>query len=96
MISTGVVTVPTKETFPLPIPRAALIGRSGFSLALSEAGNITSIGYSKTSGASGLLNTFTAIDTTDANRASVIRGEADLIAQQQRLTRCKAQPDKCE
>jgi len=99
-IWTGAITVPLSQTYDLPIPKAALFGKQSFALALSEAGAITTVEYAKNSGAAGALNAAGAIATaetpeTTATKAADVKAQADLIAQQQRLARCQANPAQC-
>jgi hypothetical protein len=96
----GNVPIPAGQTYELPIPKAALFGGQKFSVSLSEAGAITAIDYSKTSGAAGAANAGVSIGTaltpeTTANRAADLKAQADLIAQQQRLHRCQTNPANC-
>jgi hypothetical protein len=96
-----VVVTPLKQTYLLPIPRAALFGGQKFSLTLSEAGAITSVDYSKTVGTAGALNAATTITTaldpeTPTAKAAALKAQADVIAQQQRLVRCQTNPEKCQ
>ena len=100
-IWTAVVAVPTASSYSLPIPKAAFFGKQSFGLTLAESGAITALSYGKTSGVSGGLNALTALDSavspqSDAAKAAAVKSQADLIAQQQRLARCQAQPDKCQ
>jgi hypothetical protein len=62
-IYTSVVTVPTKDTYDLPIPGAALFGKQGFALTLNDSGAITSIDYGKTTGAAGAVNVVVSATT---------------------------------
>jgi len=100
-IWTGTTTVPDEEkTYDLPIPRAALFGKQTFSLTLSDAGAVTSIGYSKDVGIAGAMNAVGAAAVaakpgSAADEAAQLKAQADLIAQQQRLVRCKAKPSAC-
>lgn len=89
---------PLSETYTLPIPRAALFGKQSFSLALSEAGAVTSIGYGKNTGTAGALNALGALANTQtaAAEAAETKAQADLIAQQQRLMLCLTKPDQCK
>ena len=101
VIWSGNVTIPGTKTYQLPIPKAALFGKQAFSLTLSEAGAITSVEYGKNTGAVGPLNVATSAATaaapeTTAAKAADTKAQADLIAQQQRLARCQAQPAMCQ
>jgi len=101
-IWSGKVTIPGKNTYALPIPKAALFGKQTFSLTLSEAGAITQIEYGKNTGAAGPLNVATSAATaaeapgSTANKVADAKAQADLIAQQQRLARCQAKPAQCQ
>lgn len=92
---------PGPTTYALPVPKAAIFGKTGFTLALADSGVVTSVGYNSTSGASAAMNAGAALATeikgsSDAERAAEVKGQADLIAQQQRLVRCQAKPEECE
>jgi hypothetical protein len=94
------VIVPQSGQFVLPIPRAALFGKQSFNLTLSDAGAITTLTYGKDSGAAGALNAGNSITgaagpASASDQAAQIKSQADLIAQQQRLARCKANPTGC-
>jgi hypothetical protein len=94
------IALPQSTTYELAIPKAAVFGKQSFSLTLAESGAVTSVDYGKLSGASGALNAATsavgaAAPESTANKAAEVKSQADLIAQQQRLVRCQAQPDKC-
>jgi len=100
-IWSGDITIPGNNSYSLPIPKAPLFGKQNFTLTLSEIGAITQIEYGKTTGAAALLNVANAAETaalpgTTAEKAGEIRAQADLIAQQQRLARCKADPAHCQ
>jgi hypothetical protein len=95
------IIVPTSHIYTLPIPKAAFFGKQGFLLSLSEAGAITAIDYSNTSGAAGALNAGTSIATavapeTAAAKAADLKARADVIAQQQRLMGCQLAPASCK
>jgi hypothetical protein len=101
-IWSGKITIPGKNTYNLPIPRASLFGKQAFYLTLSEAGAITEIHYGKITGAAGALNVATSAATaaeapgSTANKVAETKAQADLIAQQQRLARCQAEPAQCQ
>jgi hypothetical protein len=84
----------------LPVPRTKPFGKSTFVLTLGETGSVTSIEYAKTSSAPGVLNVLSAAATTatpetTAAKVAEIKAQADLIAQNNRLAKCHAQPDQC-
>lgn len=97
----GDVAVPLKDFYSLPLPKAALFGKNALAVSVDGSGAVTSIQYSKTTGDSGAWNALSAAlaeaapDST-ATKASAVKAEADLIAQAQRLARCKAQPSNCQ
>jgi len=99
-IGTATVTVPLRDTFVLPIPKAALFGKQSFSLSLADSGRITSIGYGSTTGAPGALNALASVagvqSAEDAAEAAARQAAADLIAQQSRLSACLLDPANCK
>jgi hypothetical protein len=92
--------IPTAASYSVPIPKAALFGKQGFTLALSDAGTVTSIGYVKTVGTAGALNALASIagieTSTAAAQAAALKAQADLIGQQQRLVLCETKPADCK
>lgn len=89
------------EPYYVPIPKAALFGKQTFTLSVSESGAITEIGYGKETGAGQVLGVGKAVfdqlaPTTAADKVAATKAEADLIAQQQRLARCQADPATCQ
>jgi len=94
------IPVPLAEHYPLPIPASPFFGTSGFALALSPAGAITKLQYSKKGGATDLADSAGGIakaaePASAANQAAEVKGQADLIVQQQRLIKCKQDPVQC-
>jgi hypothetical protein len=86
--------------YAVPIPKASLFGTQTIVLALHDSGAVTSLRYGKNNGLSGFADAATAVASqlkteTPADKASEVKGEADLIAQQQRLARCRANPANC-
>jgi hypothetical protein len=97
----GNVPIPTADTYDLPIPTAALFGTQKFVLNLSEAGVVTAVDYGKSTGAAGAANAAGSIATaltpeSATSKVADIKAQADLIAQQQRLNRCQANPTTCQ
>lgn len=88
------------KEYEIPIPKAALFGKQVFAVAFDDSGALTSLSYNKDSGAASLLNTVQAageaLQTTDAERLAALKGEADIIAAQQRLVRCQTSPKTCQ
>jgi len=97
----GSVAVPMRETYQVPIPSPAVFGKTAFGISLSEYGSITSLHYGQTNGAPDatdamgqLAKAFKA--ETAADKATEFRGQADLIAQQQRYIGCQVSPTTCK
>jgi hypothetical protein len=70
-------------------------------VSLSDYGSITSVHYGSNSAAPDVSGTVGAIATalqpqTPEDRAKEIQGQADLIAQQQRLITCELTPAQCK
>jgi hypothetical protein len=78
--------------------KAALFGKQTFTVSLSEAGAVMSVGYGKNAGTASALNAIGAIVNTEtaAAKAAELKAQADLIAQQQRLVLCQTKPDQCK
>jgi hypothetical protein len=98
--SGGAIVPQLGDPYSLPIPTAALFGKQSMELALTESGIVTTLKYGKESGAAGILNVMNtglteAKPDSAATQAAEIKGEADLIAQQQRLIRCQLDASKC-
>jgi hypothetical protein len=94
------IPVPLAEHYPLPIPASPFFGTSGFALTLSPAGAITKLQYSKKSAATDLADSAGGIakvvePPNATNQAADVKGQADLIVQQQRLIKCKQDPVQC-
>ena len=85
--------------YSLPIPRAAMFGKQTFVLAVDPSGAATQIQYATETGVGQALNVLstglTELQNEDSKRAAAARAEADLIAAQQRLVRCRADPKSC-
>lgn len=88
--------VPSRDTYILPIPKPQLFGKQSLTLALNEAGGVTSLGYGSTSGAAGAINSMNAAMSSDAVVAAALKSEADVIAQTQRLAACQTKPADCK
>lgn len=79
--------------YTVPIPKGAFFGTNTFSLALNEAGGITSIGYNTTSGTSAALNTLNGgLESLERPSDTDI---ANAIAASARRARCEANPSEC-
>lgn len=89
------------KDYQLPVPRAAAFGKLTFSAAFAESGALTSVQYVSSSGAAsalGAANSFATVTQgkTTADKVAEVKNEADLIAQQQRLLQCQADPKSCK
>jgi hypothetical protein len=89
------------QDYELLIPKAPVFGKQGFGASFSEAGALQSVQYVTAAGAGQVLNVVGAgLDATagptTAEKAAAVQAEADLIAQQQRLVTCRADPANCK
>ena len=88
--------------FQIPVPKAALFGEQTFELAVAESGAVTKLSYKKDTGAAEVVGV--GQDVLDAlgpiaranAQATAMKAEADRIAAQQRLVRCRADPENCK
>lgn len=98
----GDITVAAVGTnYELPIPRPGAFGKKQIVVAFSESGAVRSIHYVANTGAGQALNVVSAGLTafqgnTATQKAAEVKAEADLIAQQQRLVACQADPTSCK
>ena len=87
------------EPYFLPIPKAVMFGKQTFNLAVGESGAVTLIQYATEVGTGQVLNVISSgldmLQNEDTKRANAARAEADLIAAQQRLVKCRADPKNC-
>jgi len=96
----GLIAVPTHETYTVPVPSPAVFGKTAFGIALSDSGSIASLHYGSNSGAPDALDALGAIagafkPSTGSDKAKELGSQADLIAAQQRLIRCEVNPTAC-
>lgn len=85
----------------VPFVSPSLFGKKAFKIALSESGAVTSLSYEKETTADDVLTLANDIDSstsgaTAADKVAEAKAEADLIVQQQRLLKCRADPANCE
>ncbi len=96
----GATLVPTDETYQIPLPQAGAFGTTKFAITVAESGAVTSLTYARGSGAAAAANSaagvLNGVSQSAAERAAELEAEADVIAQSQRLARCRAQPENCE
>ena len=86
--------------YQLPMPKAVLFGKLQFSIALAESGAVTTLQYTKQAAAPSVAAAAQDISghltpETAAQKAADLKAESDIIAEQQRLIRCRADPTKC-
>lgn len=88
--------------YEIPVPKAAFFGKQTFNLAVAPSGAMTKIGYTKAPGVAqaigvgqNVLDTF-GPTSADAAQIAKLKAEATLIAAQQRLVRCRADPTTCK
>lgn len=87
--------------YDLPIPKPAAFGKEAFAATFAESGALKSVQYARNTGAGQALNVASAGLTalqgdSAAAQAANVKAEADLIAQQQRLVSCIANPSGCK
>ena len=93
-------TIAGVGTYSVPIPKSAAFGATEFALSLFPTGGIETISYGKESGIGAAADTGKTFlsrfeSETAGEKALNFKNEADLIAQQQRLIRCEADPASC-
>lgn len=87
--------------YTLPIPSPAVFGKQVFAASFAESGALKSVQYTSDTGSGQVLNVGSAALTalqgdSDATKAAEFKAQADLIAQQQRLVACIADPASCK
>ena len=85
--------------YDMPIPKAALFGKATFVAKFDDSGALTWIQYGSAPGAGQALNVINsaliAAKDSTANKAAELNAEADLIAAQQRVAKCRADKTAC-
>ena len=89
-----------KEPYDIPIPKPAAFGTQSVGLVFAESGALTSVQYTSAGSATQALGGLNSLATaargdTAAQKAADVKAQADLIAQQQRLVKCIADPANC-
>lgn len=87
--------------YQLPVPRPATFGKKTLAVSFAESGAIKSVQFVSNTGTGQALNVASAGLTalqgdTTAQQAAEIKAQGDLIAAQQRLVACKADPTTCK
>ena len=87
--------------YDLPLPPAVIFGKRALGASFSESGALKTVQFTSETGTGQALNVLSAAQTatagkTTAEKAAAIQAEADLIAQQQRLLQCLADPKNCK
>lgn len=94
------VLVPTPADVYLTIGKGAAFGKQGFEMSAGEAGGVSMLHYSKSAGLGAALDTASGAiaalqPKSPADQAAALNAQSDLIAAQQRLVKCKADPSNC-
>lgn len=89
------------EKFSIPIPSPTFFGKVGVAASFEQSGALMLLQYSSTSSAAPFVNAATSAAAviqgeTTAQKVAELKAEADLIAQQQRLVQCQADPKICK
>ena len=89
------------KEYPIPVPSPAFFGKQVFAISFQESGALTSIQYVNNNSTGQVLNVINSSLTalqgeTTTQKVANVKAEADLIAQQQRLARCLADPKNCQ
>jgi hypothetical protein len=86
--------------YEIPLPKAPAFGKQVVAITFAESGALSSLQYATTSGTSSALGSLdsalTAASSLNSRRAEALNAEANLIAAQQRLVRCQADPSACQ
>ena len=87
--------------YNFPVQKPPLFGKQVFAASFAESGALASVQYASNTGAGQALNVLNAAvpvlqGETTAQKAAALKAEADLIAQQQRLVQCQANPTTCK
>ena len=99
--SGSVLVAQCGKRYSIPVPRSALFGEQAFKLVIAESGAVTRLGYNKDTGAAHVVgigqDVFDVLGRSAAAKAqtAAMKAEADRIAAQQRLVRCRADPENC-
>lgn len=97
----SLVSASVGTPYKLPIPRPATFGKKTLAVSFAESGAIKSVQFVSNTGTGQALNVASAGLTalqgdTTAQQAAQVKAEGDLIAAQQRLVACKADPTTCK
>ena len=102
-VGTQDILLPNEETpgtFSLFIAPSAKFGTQKFILSIADAGNISSIEYSKNTGATSALtagqDVLSVKSDATADRIANLKAQGDLIAAQTRLAVCKTDSANCK
>jgi hypothetical protein len=86
--------------YALPIPKPPLFGKQVFAVTFHESGALASVQYASNAGTGSALDTLGAavsgVTGAAAAKAAQLKAESDLIEQQERLVRCRADPASCK
>ena len=87
--------------YVLPIPTPVLFGKELTAVSFAESGALTSVQFTSNTGVGQALNVVNAGEQalkpeSIQQKAADLKAEADVIAQQQRLVGCLADPKNCK
>ena len=93
------VAQPGIGDYELPIPSAAVFGKRVFAATFDPSGALTMVQYAGSAGTGQVLNVVNSalaeIKSAAEKKAAALNAEASLIAAQQRLAKCRADPASC-
>jgi hypothetical protein len=97
----SLVVAQVGKDYTVPIPAGAIFGKEVFAAAFLESGAVSTLQYAKNTDVGQALNVASSVITaaqgkTTAQKVEELKGEADLILQQQRLVQCMADPKNCK
>ena len=90
------------KSYSIPLPAPTTFGKQTLSISFQESGALNSLQYaSSNNSVNQVLNVVNSSlsaleEESTAEKAANVKAEADLIAQQQRLAQCIADPANCE
>ena len=97
----GLLQVPELGTYyRLPIMKPRPFGKEVMAATFAESGALLSIQYVANTGAAQSLSStaglYDAFHQTSVEKAAQLKADADVLAQQQRLVICRADPNSCK
>ncbi len=100
LVSKSAAYADKRGDYTIPIPRARAFGESTVDLQLEPSGALAALKFGSKSGLAGAGNALTAMADhllpSDIQAAAQLKAEADVIANQQRLLKCRLTPAECK